>query len=60
MRQMLLRKVQFFTFSEMKYDAINVALETFSPAYPLSAKTRWMNGKMYREIRRSGAPPSER
>ena len=24
---------------------------TFSPAYPLSAKTRWMNGKMYREAR---------
>ncbi len=31
---------------------------TFSPAYPLSAKTRWMNGKMQREARRSGPPPS--
>ena len=30
--------------------AINVAVVTFSPAYPLSAKTRWMNGKMHREI----------
>ena len=28
------------------------------PAYPLSAKTRWMNGKMHRETRRSGPPPS--
>jgi len=37
---------------------IKVALATFSPAYPLSAKTRWMNGKMRREARRSGPPPS--
>jgi hypothetical protein len=29
--------------------AIKVALATFSPAYPLSAKTRWMNGKIRRE-----------
>ena len=27
----------------------SVAVVTFSPAYPLSAKTRWMNGKMHRE-----------
>jgi len=26
--------------------AINVAFATISPAYPLSAKTRWMNRKM--------------
>jgi hypothetical protein len=31
--------------------AINVALATFSPAHPLSAKTRWMNGKTRRETR---------
>jgi hypothetical protein len=38
--------------------AINVAVVTLCPAYPLSAKTRWMNGKMRREARRSGPPPS--
>ena len=38
--------------------AINVAVVTFSSAYPLSAKTRWTNGKMRRETRRSGTPPS--
>jgi predicted ATPase len=36
--------------------AINVAFATFSPAYPLSAKTRWMNGKVRREARDLLAP----
>ncbi len=38
--------------------AIKVPLATFSPVYPLSAKTLWMNGKMRRETRRSGSPSS--
>jgi hypothetical protein len=38
--------------------AIKVALATFSPVYPLSAKTRWINGKTRREACRSGPPPS--
>jgi hypothetical protein len=38
--------------------AINVAVVTFSPAYPLSAKTRSMKGNDRRDARRSGPPPS--
>jgi hypothetical protein len=33
-------------------------LATFSPAYPLLAKTRWMNGKMRREAPRSYRTPA--
>ena len=38
--------------------AISVALATFSPAYPLSAKTRSMKGNNRRERLSSAQPPS--
>ena len=37
---------------------IKVASANFSPAYPLSANTCWMNGKMRREAHKIGPPPS--
>jgi hypothetical protein len=35
--------------------AINVAVVTFFPAYPQSAKTRWTNGRMRRETQKRSA-----